>query len=427
MTRTASSSRSRPWWVATVSGMASYIDAAAIVSFGTALVIYQQVLGFTPAEVGIASAGLTVGIAVGAVIGGRLGDALGRRPVFTATMLAIVLGAALLVFAESFPLILVGAIVVGLATGADLPVSLSTISEAAHEHNRGRLLGLSNILWLAGSIVPGVLAGVVASFGRLGGQLLFVHIGVVALIVMLGRLTIPESDTWIAARAERRAGVATIRADRASAFELLKAPYLIPFLGIIVFYALTNLAANTQGQFGTYLLVNAAHVDVGTAAIVGLPLIPLSIIGYLWFMRIADKPRRFTYFTIGAVAWTLGLLIPVVFGFSLTTYLVSLGVSLFGMVFSFEGIMKIWSQEQFPTLLRSTAQGTVIAIARFLAAGLASVTPLIVAAGPTVLYAVLAVLVAVGMTTAWVVFRTRDQHDAFVEEELPDTSRIPVA
>ena len=33
------------WWIAIVSGMASYIDAAAIVSFGTAIVIYQAALG----------------------------------------------------------------------------------------------------------------------------------------------------------------------------------------------------------------------------------------------------------------------------------------------------------------------------------------------------------------------------------------------
>ena len=34
-----------PWWVAVVSGMASYIDSCAIISSGTALVIYQQTFG----------------------------------------------------------------------------------------------------------------------------------------------------------------------------------------------------------------------------------------------------------------------------------------------------------------------------------------------------------------------------------------------
>jgi inositol transporter-like SP family MFS transporter len=78
--------------------------------------------------------------------------------------------------------------------------------------------------------------------------------------------------------------------------------------------------------------------------------------------------------------------------------------------------MKVWTQEQFPTLLRTTAQGTIIAVARFLAAGLATVTPLIVAYSPTVLYLSLAVCVAVGCAIAWVVFRTRDRHNEFKTE-----------
>lgn len=416
-----------PWWVAIVAGMASYIDAAAIVSFGTALVIYQSAFGLTPGEIGIASAVLTVGVAAGALVGGCLGDQLGRRPVFTATMILIVVGAAVLVFADSFPLILVGAILVGLATGADLPVSLSTISEAGTDANRGKLLGLSNLLWLAGAVVPSLLAGVVGNMGRLGGQILFIHIGVVALVVMFCRLSIPESDTWKQAQVERSAGVKTIRANRAALRQLLTAPYWVPFIGLIAFYSLTNLAANTQGQFGVYLLVNAAHVDVSLAAVVGLPVLVLTVIAFLWFMKIADSPKRFTYFRIGAVAWVVALIIPIVFGFSLVTYLVSAVVAVAGMAFSFEGIMKVWSQEQFPTLLRSTAQGAVIAVARLFAAGLATVTPLIVAAGPTVLYAVLAALVAIGMAVGWAVFRTRDHINEFDEEVLTEAVNVPTA
>ncbi|HBY22045.1 MAG TPA: MFS transporter, partial [Propionibacteriaceae bacterium] len=34
-----------PWWVGLVCGMASYIDSAAIVGTGIALVIYQQTIG----------------------------------------------------------------------------------------------------------------------------------------------------------------------------------------------------------------------------------------------------------------------------------------------------------------------------------------------------------------------------------------------
>ncbi|WP_246852765.1 MFS transporter [Naasia sp. SYSU D00948] len=400
--------------------MASYIDAAAIVSLGTALVIYQDALGLAPGEVGAASAALTFGIAVGALVGGKLGDRFGRRPIFTVTMVLITLAACTLVFADSFALIFAAALVLGLATGADLPVSLSTISEAADDTNRGKLVGFSNLLWMVGMIVSLVAGGVLAGMGRFGGQALFVHIGVVAMLVMVARLTIPESAEWLAARDERRAGVTTIRADRTRVVELLRGPYRAPFLGLLVFYALTNLAANTGGQFGAYLLVNVGGVDLQAATLIGLPLIPLGIVGYLWFMKIADSPKRFTYFTVGAVCWVLAQLVPAVFGITLATSLISGVIGIVGTSFAFEGIMKVWTQEQFPTLLRTTAQGAIIAVARFLAAILASVTPLLVAFSPTLFYVFLATVIAVGCATAWMVFRRRDRHSEFDTEVLAD-------
>jgi len=412
-----SPSRPGPWRTTLVAGMASYIDAGAIVTFGIAIVVYQQVFDLTPAQVGIASGVLTFGIAIGAIVGGRLGDRFGRRPVFTVTMVLIIIGIIALVVAPSYELILGGAALLGLATGADLPVSLSTISEAASDDNRGKLLGFSNILWACGVLFSTVLSVFVGDLGRMGGQILFAHIGAVALVVMIARLGIPESQTWLDARTERSRGVHTIRADRAGVTRLLRSPYAVPFIGLIVFYALVNLAANTSGQFTTYLLVNFAGVNVSTASIVGLFIAPLNFLSYFWFMRIADGRHRFRYFTIGAILWVSGLVVVAVFGLSIVTYLIAAGLAAIGMGFAFETIMKVWSQQSFPTLLRTTAQGTIISVARVFAAILASATPAIAALGPSVLYTVLAVLVAIGMVVAWVTFRTRDRESQFVVED----------
>ncbi|MGX9346579.1 MFS transporter [Microbacterium sp. KNMS] len=424
MSQLAQDRRNRPWWTAVVSGMASYIDAAAIVSFGTAMVLYQAAIGLTPAEIGLASGGLTLGIAVGAIVGGRLGDRFGRRPVFTVTMILIIASATALALAGSFPVILAAALVLGVATGADLPVSLSTISEAASDDNRGRLIGFSHLLWAVGIIACSFLSAGVASLGQLGAQILFIHIAVVAALVMVGRLTIPESSAWLVARDERRRGIQTVRADRASVKDLLRGPYRTPFLGLLGFYALTNLAANTGGQFGSYLLVNAGGVDLQTATLIGLPFIPLGIFGALWFMKIADSPKRFTYFTVGAVCWVASQLVYAVFGVSLLTAIISGLISIAGTSFAFEAIMKVWTQEQFPTLVRTTAQGTIIAVARLFAAALATVTPLLVEMSPNLFYLFLALVIAVGCTIAWVVFRTRDRHDEFDTEDEADKVAI---
>lgn len=415
-----------PWWVGIVCGMASYIDAATIVATGIALVIYQHTIGITPDQIGILSGMLTLSIAIGAIFGGRLGDAFGRRRVFLVTMLIVIVGIALLVFGSSFPALLVGVVFAGLGTGADLPVSLSTISEAASEKNRGAIIGLSNILWVVGILGTIVIATFAGGLGRVGGQLLFGQVGIIAALVFLARLTIPESPFWLAAREERRRGVVTVRADRASVRDLLRKPYLAPFLALLIFYALTNVGANTGGQFGTYLAVNVAGIPVETNSAIGLLSFPIGLLAGLWFMRIVDGKHRMTYFVFGAIVLLLGYLTPAVLGFSLPTII---AMNLFmgvGGAFAFEGIMKVWTQESFPTLLRTTAQGAVIAVARVVAALLAFVTPALIAVSPQGLYAVLSGVVAVGLIVAWFAFRKAGESQ-FVTESLRTVAVEPEA
>ena len=110
-----------PWWMTIVCGMASYIDACAIISSGIALVIYQQSIGTTPEQIGDLSFALILCIAFGALVGGRLGDRYGRRSVFIVTMAMIVIGSAMLTLMGSFSGLLIGTVIVGLGTGACRP------------------------------------------------------------------------------------------------------------------------------------------------------------------------------------------------------------------------------------------------------------------------------------------------------------------
>ena len=169
-----------PWYIAVVAGMASYLDAATIVSTGNALVMYQKPLGVTGNQIGIISAALTLGIAVGAAVGGRLGDRFGRKPVFSVTMIGIVIAMLCNVFAPGFGFLLAGAIIGGVCTGADLPVSIATIAEAGNDSNRGKLVSFSQVLWMMGIIVPLALTSVIGDMGRLGGQIIFGTVAVIA-------------------------------------------------------------------------------------------------------------------------------------------------------------------------------------------------------------------------------------------------------
>ena len=111
------------------------------------------------------------------------------------------------------------------------------------------------------------------------------------------------------------------------------------------------------------------------------------------FLRLVDTRWRMPIFYVGAAAYVLSTLVPAVFGISLTTLLIWQCLAAIGGAFAFEAILKVWTQESFPTLLRSTAQGTIVSVARVLAAALALVTPRLAAAGPQVLFGALTVLI----------------------------------
>lgn len=394
-----------PWWVGIICGMASYIDSAAIVGTGIALVIYQHTIGLDEAQIGMASGALTLCIAIGAIVGGKLGDAFGRRTIFLFTMAMITIGALLATFATGFPFLLTGIILIGLGTGADLPVSLSTIAESSGDSNRGSMIGLSNILWLVGIISAIAISMFTGAMGRIGGQLLFGQVAVVAALVMIARFTIPETPAWLKARADRRAGIASTAAKNASVWELFRTPWGKPFIALLVFYGLTNVAANTQGQFTTYIWVNIVGQSVPFASTIGLLVFPPAILLGIWFMRIIDGPHRMYYYAAGAVAFAASFLIPAVFGFSTASMICFMALNAIGGAFAFEGIMKVWTQESFPTLLRTTAQGSVLFAGRLTAALVAAVTPQLLGSSPRGFYGALGVAVAIAMIVGWVVFR----------------------
>lgn len=387
-----------PWKTAVLAGMASYLDAGALVAAGIAIGgLYAPALGLDPASIGALLGLETLLFAVGALFGGRLGDRFGRRRVFTASMVGYALGAAMLTVATAPWMLYVGVIVIGFAVGADLPVSLAMINEEAPEGRKGQLVAFSQLLWIVGVIVPIGLAIVVGSLGALGARILFGHLLVVSVVVLLLRLTMRESVEWAAARraadADEAAHNETVHFSHIG--QLFRAPVLPAVLATALFYATWNLGANTFGQFGTFLWTSLTGGDVPTWSFYTLLGLPLGLATAALFMRVADRPARRAWFAVGVlvnvVAWTL----PVVLGPTPTALVAAVFLTFVGSSFAGEPIYKVWSQELIPTLLRSTNQGLTIAFARVVAALFAFVTPALALAAPRLLFGLILALTIV--------------------------------
>jgi inositol transporter-like SP family MFS transporter len=87
---------------------------------------------------------------------------------------------------------------------------------------------------------------------------------------------------------------------------------------------------------------------------------------------------------------------------------------------------RMWSQESFTTPVRSTAQRTIISVARVMAAVLALVTPRLAAAGPQGLFLILTLMIVIGMGAAIPAFHGGRRNEFTVEDELAEpTTTMP--
>lgn len=407
------------WRRSAIAGMASYLDAAAIVTTGTALVLFQEALALDPAAIGVLSSLLTLFIAIGALTGGRLGDRFGRRRVFIVTVLLLAAGVTLLAAAVSPLMLFLGVILTGYAAGADLPVSLALIAEEAPAGAAGKLVGLSQLLWFTGIIATQLLTIVVGGLGTTGARLLYLHVVVVAVLVLVMRLSLPESSRWVASRQELATDSKATSASRPGLRRLLAAPHLAPLVGLVVFYALVNVIANTTGQFGTYQFVNVAGSSVQVASAVAAAGVLLGILVALVFMRIVDGPNRMRWYLVGAVCFVISVVVPLIFGVTVATLAVSALLGAIGSSLAFEGALKVWTQELFPTLLRASAQGTIIGVARVVAALVAVWTPTVLMASPRLAYGFLTVIVVIGLVAGYVAGCTARQRNHLLPTDQP--------
>lgn len=266
---------------------------------------------------------------------------------------------------------------VGLSIGADLPVSLALIAEEAPPQHKGRMIALSGLLWAVGIITATLLATVATQFGQTGARLLYGHLVLVAAIVLTLRTTLRESAEWTAAR-EQKGVTADGPAEeiRLGALrQLCTRPLLATLLATGLYYALWNLGANTNGQFGDFLWVKLTDHTVQSLTTLKAAAIPFAVAALLIFMRVADRPARRRWFLAGTLLALTGYALPVLVSPTPFTLAALLLLTAIGAGFSGETMYKVWSQELVPTLLRGTVQGVTMAFARLLAAAFAVITP----------------------------------------------------
>ncbi|MGO1768986.1 MAG: MFS transporter [Microbacterium sp.] len=399
----------RHWLLAVSAGMASYLDAAIIVSLGVGLVLIEQHFELNTWEVGALSSCLTFAIAIGALFGGRIADRFGRMRVFTIYILIYAVGMALMASAVDQIMLFVGVIVAGAAAGADLPTSVAVVSERAPSRAQGRLVVVTQVMWAAGIPVTQGLAFLLADLEMMGIRIIFGQLAVVAIVTWAIRRFHPwlrslEGDVS-RARAENAISAVAAPASIRLRDVLRQKAFLVPTVLTMVFYIFWGLVANTFGQFQTYFLVNAGGASQSFATGFGALLTLLGLLVMVVFVRLVDTRWRNLVFIIGGLLQAVSMMIAGAGNGVLLIYVLAIAVFNVGSNLSGEANYKVWTQESLPINVRASVQGFTYAIGRFVFGLFALVTPTLLASHRDGLLWLLVVFALLALVTGVLTFR----------------------
>ncbi len=338
--------------------------------------------GLAPGQMGlIGSIGL-IGMALGAVVSGTIADHIGRKKVFTITVLLYSIASAFCALSWNYQSLLVFRFLVGFGLGGELPVAATLVSEYAPSRVRGRFIVLLESFWGLGWIAAACIAYFFIPL--YGWRMAFLIGALPALYVCLIRMHMPESVRYLLAHGrvgEARRIVVSLERQlhvpvapfvseketvpvvaKASFRELWKKPFAsrtimlwLVWFGInFSYYGIFMWLPSLVFQQGFTVVKTFEYVLIMTLA--QLP-------GYYCAAWLVDKIGR--KYTLSAFLLFSGVA-SYFFGHAST----AAALMMWGSVMSFFnlgawGVLYTYTPEQYPTAIRALGSGWAAGFGRF--------------------------------------------------------------
>ena len=367
-------------------GIGSMLGSGIIVGLSATITVWQNGLNLSNSAVGILSGALTFAIAFGSLFAGQLTNIFGLIPAFNMMNLFYAIGAVIAVLSPNFYTLLVGLIITGFASGADLPISLTVVSHDAPDKKiSASLVSSTQIFWQIGVFMSYICSFVVSHMtGAIGARVMFAILALIAVVTFVWRSTSlkfkvlhEEGERHREKERENAEGNEKQVSIKEHLFGNKKKEYLSFFTCIIVFYVCWNLLANTWGQFQTYTLVKA-NATQSFATGTGIVLNIISLITTSIFASVAGSKYRNKAFAVGVLIQFCAMIGMALSGSALWTIVICIGCYNLGNPVAGEAIYKVWTQESFPSENRAALQGFINGFSRLCCGLFAFITPVLV-------------------------------------------------
>jgi MFS family permease len=206
ITRTPARLDRLPWsrfhtLVVVALGVTWILDGLEVTLVGALSPAIEGSLGLTATQIGLLGSAYTAGAVLGALFFGRLTDSLGRKRLFTITVLVYLLATMASGFAWDFWSLAIFRFFTGAGIGGEYAAVNSAIQELVPARRRGFVdLAINGSFW-----VGAALGGVGSIFvlnpeivpQEWGWRVAFVGGGLLALVIIDVRRWLPESPRWL--------------------------------------------------------------------------------------------------------------------------------------------------------------------------------------------------------------------------------------
>jgi AAHS family 4-hydroxybenzoate transporter-like MFS transporter len=362
------------------------------------------------------------GAALGAALFGVAADRFGRRPVILACTAIFGVFALSTPLTRDFASLLAVRALTGLGLGGALSNVIALVSEYAPARTRATLVSIMYAAFPVGGVVGGPLAAhVVVNYGWEG---VFLIGGALPLLLLVWlAIALPESLRFLATRGATQAQLAGLLRELAPARQRAGAitatrPPAVARQPVREIFSVDHARATTLLWLASFLtqlvivyvitwmptLLKAAGLPLGRAIVTSATFSVGGIVGSLLLARIIDRRKSWRPLVLAYVlaAVAIGLI-----GFStgsagwLFTIVGLAGVTIVGAQVN----LSAYASTVYPTRIRSTGLGWIIAVGRigallgalvgtaFVSAGLNLETQYLIAALPALLAGLAVVLV----------------------------------
>ncbi|MEU5282311.1 MFS transporter [Streptomyces asoensis] len=355
-----------------------FLDGYVLTIIGVALITMKPALDLKGIELGLTAAAALIGIFFGGAVFGYVTDKVGRQVMYLADLIALTLASVASAFVTEVWQLIALRFLLGVAIGADYPIASSLLAEFVPRKHRGKLLGALFVVWAAGAAAAAACGWAMSHLGDDAWRYMLASPAVFGLATLLFRLGTPESPRWLMSKGrveEAQAITRQVWGAHANAEDIGEAPqptkysalfggvYLRRVIFVGVFYTAHVIPLFAVYTFGPDILVEIGlntHSSYGAELIISAMFLVGGVPGLVLVDRIGRKRLLIWTFVIMSIAFLFMALFPdappLALFFALAIYAVTSGACNF--------IEIIYPNELFPTSVRATATGAVVAISR---------------------------------------------------------------